>query len=136
VATVADDADRFVSALRAWPAGQLGACVYAAAVVATIQGDIAGADTAAAYGHQGKVRFSFNPAQGRIDIAEELTAAPSPANLLADAAQRENNLRAARQALSARLREVADRALKRYDKPAAVPADWRSDAEFVFMAAR
>lgn len=136
VATLADDADGFVNALKAWPPGQLGACVYAAAVMATIQGDIAGPGTAAAYGHQGKVRFSFHPAQGRIDIAEELTAASNPAHALADATQRENNLRAARQALSARLREVADRAQKRYDKPAAVPADWRSDAEFVFMAAR
>jgi hypothetical protein len=135
-ASVADDADRFVNALKAWPAGQLAACVYVAAVLATIQGDIAGPGTAAAYGHRGKVRFSFDAARGRIDIAEELTAAPAPANVLADATQREANLRVAREALSARLRELADRALKRYAKPAAVPADWRADAEFVFMAAR
>jgi TPR repeat protein len=136
VAAWVDDADRFVNALRAWPAGQLGACVYVAAVLATLQGDVAGPDLASAYGYQGKVRFRFDANAGRIDIAEELVVAPQPAGVLADAAQRESALRASRVAFSARLRQAADRAQKRYDKPAGLPADWRAEAEFVYMAAR
>lgn len=136
VAKLIDDPDRFVAALKAWPAGQLGACVYAAAVMATIQGEVAAPDTAAAYGQQGKVRFSFAPEQGRIDIALELSAAPSSAAVLADATRRDNDQRAARAALSTRLREVADRALKRYDKPAGLQAAWRVDYEQSYGVAR
>jgi hypothetical protein len=135
VAPLVDDPDRFVAALQAWPAGQLGACVYAAAVMATVQGEVAAPDTAAAYGQQGKLRFTFVPEQARIDIVEDLVAALPATVVLADAARREGEQRAARAALSARLRQVADRALKRYDKPAGVPAAWRVDYEQTYAAA-
>ena len=132
VGSLVDDADRFVAALKGWPAGQLGACVYAAAVMAAIQGEVATPDTAAAFGLQGRVRFGFVPAQGRIDIVEELSAAPPAAGVLADATQRESGLRTARAALSTRLRQVADRALKRYDKPAGIDPSWQSAMTFSF----
>jgi hypothetical protein len=132
VGGLVDDPDRFVAALKGWPAGQLGACVYAAAVMATIQGEVAAPDTAAAYGQQGKVRFSFVPEQGRIDIVEELSAAPLPSGVLADASRRESEQRAAKAALSTRLRQVADRALKRYDRPAGIDPSWQSGMTFAF----
>jgi hypothetical protein len=132
VGNLADDPERFVAALKGWPTGQLGACVYAAAVMATIQGDVAAPDTAAAYGQQGKVRFSFVPEQGRIDIAEELSATPPPTGVVADATRRESDQRAARGALSTRLRQVADRALKRYDRPAGIDPSWQSAITFAF----
>jgi hypothetical protein len=132
VRNLADDPDRFVAALNGWPAGQLGACVYAAAVMATIQGEIATPDTATAYGLQGTVRLDFAPEQGRIDIAEELSAAPRSAGVVADATQRESGLRAARAALSTRLRQVTDRALKRYDKPAGIDPTWQATVTWIF----
>ena len=135
VGALAEDPDRFVAALQAWPAGQLDACVYAAAVMATIQSEAAYAGLAASYGLQGKARFDFAPAQGRVDVTEDWSAMPAKTGVVADAATRERDQRAAQAALSSALRELADRALKRYDKPAAVPSAWRVQSEYAYAAA-
>lgn len=131
LAPLAEDADRFVAALKAWPADQLQACVYSAAVMATIQGEAESAGLAAAYGLQGKVTLSFAPVRGRIDIKEELVAAPITV-VLTDAAKRESDQQAARVAFSGYLRQTADRALKRFDKPAGIPSTWRLEATYVY----
>jgi TPR repeat protein len=133
VGALADDADRFVAALKAWPAGQLNACVHAAAVMATIQSEAAWPGLGAAHGLQGKVRISFVPERGQIDIVEDLAVSAPKASVVADPAARE---REQRTALSGSLRQLADRALKRYDKPNGIPAAWRVEAEYVYADAR
>ena len=136
IAPLADDADKFVAALNAWPAGQLSACAYAAAVMATIQAEAESAGLATTYGLEGTLRFSLVPEQGRVDISDELVAAPVPPGAAADAATRERSALAARQALATQMRQLADRALKRYDKPAGIAPDWRAQAEFTLKVAR
>lgn len=136
VAPLAGDVDRFVAALNAWPADQLNACAYCAAVMATIQAEAVSPALATAFGLQGRIKISFAPEPGRVDITEALSDATPVQGAVIDAAARESNSRAARHALSAHLRQVADRALARYDKPAAVPPGWRSEAEFVLGGAR
>jgi hypothetical protein len=133
VATQAAEPDRFVAALKAWPAGQLDACAYAAAVMATVQGELVGDDLASSLGLEGRIRIAFVPAEGRIDIDDDLAAA---GGVTADAAVREAQARTMRTALQQQLRAVADRALKRHAKPAAVPAAWRVDSEHLLRMAR
>jgi hypothetical protein len=130
---MAGEPDRFVAALKTWPAGQLDACAYAAAVMATMQGEFAGTDLASALGLEGRVRIAFVPAEARIDIDDDLAAA---GGVSSDAALRDAQARTMRTALQQQLRAVADRALKRHAKPAAVPASWRVDSEQVLRVAR
>jgi TPR repeat protein len=136
VAPLADDADKFVAALNAWPAGQLGACTYAAAVMATIQAEVESANLAGTYGVEGKLKFVLVPEQGRVDISQDLKAAATLPGATIDAVARERGFQDAKVALSTTLREVADRALKRYDKPAGIAPDWRSEAEFALKVTR
>jgi TPR repeat protein len=135
VAALADDADRFVAALSAWPAGQLDGCAYVAAVMAAVQSEVEGPALATAYGFEGKVRLSFAPDQGRIEIAEDV-APVTPASVVLDAGVRERNEQAARAALSDALRQLADRSLRRFDKPAGLSAAWRVESEIGLKAAR
>jgi hypothetical protein len=133
VAALANEPDRFVAALKAWPAGQLDACAYAAAVMATLQGEFAGNDLASALGLEGRVRIVFVPAEARIDIDDDLAAA---GGVSSDAAVREAQSRTMRTALQQQLRAVADRTLTRLAKPAAVPAGWRVESEHLLAVAR
>ena len=135
-AALVNDADRFVAALQAWPAGQLDACAYAAGVMARIQSDLEDPGLAAAYGLEGKVTMVFMPASARVDISEAMTDAAPPGGVVADGVLREREQRLARQAFSKRLRELADRALARYQPPAQVPAAWRINAEFAVKLGR
>lgn len=135
VASLVADADKFVAALKAWPAAQFNACVYSAAVMSSIHAEAAWPGYGGAYGLQGQVRFVFVPERGQVDIVEDVAAMPSRTGIVADAATRERDLRAARTAFSASLRQLADRALKRYDKPGGVPAGWRVEAQYAFASA-
>ena len=104
--------------------------------MATIQSEVESAGLAAAFGLEGKVRFSLVPEQGRVDIATELVDVVPAQGVLIDAATLASEAMAARRAFSAYLRQLADRALKRYDKPVGIAPDWRADAEFVLSVAR
>ena len=130
VTPLAADADKFVAALNAWPAGQLPACAYAAAVMAMIQSDAESPAVAQAYGLKGRFKVSLAPAQGRVEINDDSVLAAGTAPTTTD----DRDATLAKQAFSARLRQLADRALKRYDKPAGIAADWRSEAEFLVKA--
>ena len=128
VAPLAQDADRFIAALQAWPAGQLGACAYAGAVMSAVQGELAAPDLALGYGLEGTLKLTFVPAQARLDIdSEGLVAAAT----VQDALTRDADQRSARDALAQQLRRAADRTLKRHDKPAGVPAAWRVETAHV-----
>lgn len=130
VAAVVDDADKFVAALNAWPAGRLGACAYAAAVMAMIQSEAESPALASAYGLKGSIKVNWVPAQGRADVDDALVLAMGAAPTAAD----DRDATLAKQAYSKRLRQVIDRALKRYDKPAGIAADWQ--AQFAVNGSR
>jgi hypothetical protein len=130
VVPLADDADRFIAALKAWPAGQLGACAYAAAVMSSVQGELVAPDLAAAYGLQGTVRLSYVPDQARLDIIDDLKLTSTAVQ---DALAQKADERAARAALTQQLRQAADRAFKRYDKPAGIPPAWHVEAEQMLL---
>jgi hypothetical protein len=130
---LAGEPDRFVAALKAWPPGQFEACAYAGAVMAVLHGELAGGDLASALGLEGRIRIAFVPAEARIDIDDDLSAA---GGVSADAALRDAQARTTRIALQQQLRAVADRTTKRIAKPTVVPAAWRVESEHVLRVAR
>ena len=135
VASLVDDADRFVAALKAWPAGQLDACAYSAAVMAMILGELGSPELPVTYGVQGKIKLAFVPAEGRVDLAEDgiETAMPTGVQGAAGAAGDRNG---GRKALLAYAKDVSDRALRRYERPTAVPPAWRAETELVLASKR
>jgi hypothetical protein len=132
VAPLVGDADKFVAALNAWPAGQLRACTYSAAVMAMIQSEAESPALAQAYGLKGRFKVTLAPAQGRVDINDDAVLAAGAAPTTAE----DRDATLAKQAFSARLHQSAERALKRYDKPADIAPDWRSEAEFAVKGSR
>jgi hypothetical protein len=132
-APLAGEPDRFVAALEAWPAGQVEACAYAGAVMSGLMGELVGGDLAGSLGLEGRIRIVFEPAQGRVDLSDELVPA---GGVVADAATRDAEARATRAALQQHLRTAADRALKRHAKPAAVPVAWRVEMQHELKLAR
>lgn len=137
VAPLADDADKFIAALQAWPVAQIEHCTYAAAVMASVQAELEQPDFAASYGMVGTVVLNFVPAQGRIAIQDDGVDAPPPATgALTAGSSLDLQRSAARRAFQTQLRRAADRALKRYEPPAGLPADWRVETRHVFQAPR
>lgn len=132
VAPLLADADRFVAALRAWPAGRLDACAYVAGVMTTIQGDVDYPRLAAEHGLEGSVALTFVPAQARIDITGQTVEMQDIGGFVSGDAQRDRESRRVRESFSKYLRQIADRALARYAKPADVPADWQLAANYEF----
>ena len=132
VAPLLGDADKFVGVLRDWPAGRLDACVYVAGVMTTIQGDVDYPRLAADHGLQGSVSLAFSPALPKIDITGQTAEVQNIGGFVSGDAQRERESRHVRESFSIYLRQIADRALARYTKPAAVPADWQVVASYEF----
>ena len=137
VLPLAADADKFIAALQAWPPAQVEHCAYAAAVMAGVQAELEQPDFASSYGMVGTVVLNFVPAQGRIGIQDEgVDAPPSAVGVLTAGSSQDLERRAARKAFQAQLRQTADLALKRFEKPAGLPDDWRVEARHVFQASR
>jgi hypothetical protein len=136
VTSLVNDADKFVAALKAWPAGQLQACAHAAAVMATVQGEAGAANYAAAFGLRGTVRFTYNPSGGQLDVVEQVSSTSPVSVVVTDAAVRESEQQAQRTAFSAALRQLTERALKRYEKQPGLPAQWRVTAEYAYGEGR
>ena len=137
VVPLAGDADKFVAALQAWPPGQVDRCAYAAAVMAALQAELEQPDFAASHGMVGTVVIRFVPSLGRIDIEDEgVDAPPLAVGVLTVGSSQDLERRAARKAFLAQVRQAADLALKRFEKPASLPADWRVEARHDLQAAR
>jgi len=136
-AASSDDTDRFIAALQAWPAGQLDTCAYAAAIMANIQAEAEGEgpSLATSFALVGKIRVVFVPHEGSVEIVDELTEGAVTGNLSADAVAVQTERRNARKNFMAGLRLRADMGFKRFEKPSAVPADWRVEAAYDVRAA-
>lgn len=127
VAPLVTDADKFVSALNAWPNGRLQQCAYAGAVMASIQSEALSPELQAALGVQGVVKARFAPASGQVEFAQDLAVVSTGGLQTNDVTDRERSVRIA---LMAQLRSVADRAVGQHAKPAGIAADWVVNAEF------
>ena len=128
VVPLANDTTQFVAALNKWPAGQLQGCAYAAAVMASVQADAASHELQASLGLKGTLKIAFSPASGQMSFEQDLGLAPTNKVAL-DAGNQE---RAMRNALAEHLRDLAERSVKRFEKPTSMAPDWRVAAEIAF----
>jgi hypothetical protein len=130
-AALVDDADRFIGALRAWPRQQLEACAYVAGVLGAMSGDLEFSRRAAQFGLSGVLTVSFHPAEGRFDIVTDELDFVNLGGYSGDAI-RDRESRSVKSEFERDIRAAADRALKRYERPAGIDPSWRSSIIFSF----
>lgn len=127
-----DDADRFVQALQSWPASTLDACAYVAGVITTIWGDMDFSSRAALYGIKGAVTLSYLPAQGRVDVATDRLEFVQLQGLVDGDAVRDRASGKFKSEFAQDVQAAADRALRRYARPAVLDESWKVDLLFTF----
>jgi hypothetical protein len=127
-----DDPEAVVATLRAWPRGQLEQCLYAAGVMAMVTGDVEFPSVPLTFELNAHVVMRFVPAEASIDWKTvEVEALPVHGVVRGDY-QRDRSSRQVRASFETYLRELGERALKRYAKPAEMPSDWQVDSHFFF----
>jgi hypothetical protein len=124
VASLVDDADRFVQGLQAWPRQRLDACAYVAAVVSTITGDLEFSGRAEAYGLRGSLVATFHPAQGQVDVRTDELDFIQMGGLVSGNAVRDRESKLIKLEFERDIRSAADRALRRYARPSGIDPSW------------
>lgn len=131
VSALVDDPDRFVAAIQAWPRQRLEACAYVAGVLGAMSGDLEFSRRAAEFGLRGVLTVRFVPAEGRFDIATDDLEFVNIGGISGDAV-RDRETRSVKTEFERDLRTSAERALKRYDRPAGIDPSWQSAITFGF----
>ena len=126
------DPESYVATLRAWPAGRLGACVYAAGVLSLVAGDMMYPPDALGLQIAGRVKMSFVPAEGRIDWTTTDLEIKPPVGVVSGEWLRDRQSRDARESLRRSLEQTGQRALRRFKAPTGIDAAWRPEMEYVF----
>lgn len=126
------DPDRFVAELQTWQPARLQACNYAVGVISTLAGDMEYPEMARAFSLTGTVRVHFLPSIPRVDVksteAGELQfTGVDYAEVLID-----RKGRSVTGAFQSNMRQLSDRALKRYPQPAGIDPALAAHVEFVF----
>ena len=129
---VQKDAAALETTLRAWPPARLAACNYTAGVLATVAGDAEYPHAAISHALAGKVEMTFVPAAGTLawrtlDVEERPLIGLINATAAADRTSRD-----AKASLETYMREVGERALRRFVRPASIDPDWRLTYVFEF----
>jgi hypothetical protein len=118
----AKDMDRFVAELQTWPQARLAVCNYMIGVMSTISAEVGYPAFASAYNVGGDVSLRFLPAVPQIDLRRGEVREYAMYGLVNGDKARERSSRSAGSFENA-LREVADRALRRYPHPGGIPPD-------------
>jgi hypothetical protein len=118
----AEDMDRFVAELQGWPQARLAMCNYMVGVMATLSAEVGYPTLAAEYNVGGDVSLRFLPAVPQIDLRGGEVHEYAMYGLVNGDKARERASRSAGSFEKA-LREVADRALRRYPHPRGIPPD-------------
>lgn len=127
---VKDDPDRFVAALREWPAGLLERCSYVVGVVGTVMGDLEFSSRAADHGLHGRVVVEYRPADDRVEVVDEDLRQAQPGGLASGDVVRDGASRAVRSAFANDIRSVVDRGRQRMTRPADFDPAWKLRLEF------
>jgi len=132
VAPLAGDAERFVAAMKAWPAALVDACTYVAGVTGTVAGDIEFSNRANAFGMKGVVTLVFEPASDAIEVETKSVEFIQLPGVGSGDALLDRQSKSVKQEFERDLRASADRALKRYPKPVGIEPSWKLRQQFVF----
>lgn len=127
--------EAYVAQLRKWPAGRLDACVYVAGVVSAIAGEIEYPSMGTAYSIYGSYRMSFTPSTATVEWTERELRLGDMLGVSSGDDARDRDSARVRQTLRRELEETSQRALRRFAKPAEVPAGWRFQQDFAFQIA-
>jgi hypothetical protein len=122
----------FVSTLKLWPAQRLQGCVYTAGVVALVAGDLDYPQTAFQFSVAGKVAMVFKPAEGKLGWRTVDIEMLPMYGLVSGDQLLDRDSRAVKASLERHLRELGERALRRYEKPAGIDPEWDVSMDFVF----
>jgi hypothetical protein len=129
-AAAQQDPDRFVAELKTWDPGKLALCNYMVGVMSTISAELKYPRRAQVLGMDGEVVLRFLPAVPRIDLKEGANGAfrlfgLAEGDTLPDKA-------VAKAGFETTVREVANRALRRYLQPPGIPASAEASVRYVF----
>jgi hypothetical protein len=127
----ADDPDRFVAELAAWPQGRRAACNYIAGVLSTMAIDVRYPREAEKYRIEGDVVVRFLPGVPRIDLRLENVSEPLGGGRPAVA--RGRSLKKLSADFEKILDEIAQRTLQRYPQPTGIPADTVVEVDYRFQ---
>jgi hypothetical protein len=127
-----DDPDRFTAELQTWTPARLGICNYLAGVMATVSGEGKYPAQAAHSGVGGSVTLRFLPGVPRIELTRGEVSEHMLVGLVDGGRAHERGARSAG-GFETALREVAERALRRYPQSPGMPADAVLASRYVFQ---
>jgi hypothetical protein len=119
----ATDPDKFLAEVKTWSDARIGICTYEVGVIAAIAAEVRYMNQNRQWAIDGNVLVTFKPAVPRIDLTLNGLKKHSFNGEYNGERPGEPSDRAAVSEFTKNLRTVADRALKRYPKPNAIPAD-------------
>jgi hypothetical protein len=128
---VRDDPERFTAELQTWPQARLAVCNYLTGVMATMSGEGKYPSQAAHTAVGGTVGLRFLPGVPRIELTRGRVSEHALAGLVDGDRAQERGTRSAG-GFEKALREVADRALRRYPQAPGIPADAVLETDYVF----
>ncbi|VXC32270.1 hypothetical protein [Massilia sp. 9I] len=129
---VEQDPDRFVAELKTWDPSRLAICNYIIGVLWTIAAEVKYPAQAQAWGLHGDVTLRFLPGLARIEVKKGETGAYQLYGVIDGDVLRDRESIPARGGFEKMMREVADRALRRYPQPPGIPADTSVSVKYVF----
>ena len=118
----ANDPDKFLAEVKTWSDARVGICTYEVGVIATIASEVRYMDPTGQWAMNGRVRVTFKPTVPRVDLTLDVKKHALNGEHNGDRPW-ELSDKAAVSNFTQNLRTVADRAIKRYPKPNAIPAD-------------
>jgi TPR repeat protein len=128
----AADPDRFVAALKTWPASRLAACNYIAGVLSTISAEVKYPELAAAHSIGGDITLRFLAGVPRIELQRGESREYELVGWVSADTLRDRKTRRMGDGFEAALSDVANRALQRYPHPGGIPADALVQVKFSF----
>jgi len=130
-AAVWDDPERFAAELQTWSQARLAVCNYLTGVMATLAGEGKYPSQAAHAAVGATVGVRFLPGVPRIELTRGKVSEHRLIGLIDGDRAQERGARSAG-GFDKALREVADRALRRYPQPPGIPAGAVLETEYVF----
>lgn len=127
-----DDPERFTAELQTWTPARLSVCNYLTGVMATLSGEGKYPAQAAHSGVGGTVTLRFLPGVPRIELKRGEVSEHMLVGLVDGDRAHARGTRSAG-GFETALRDVADRALRRYPQPPGIPADAVLESEYVFQ---
>ena len=128
----ADDPDRFVAVLSSWSPQHLAYCNYVTGVMSTISSELRYPDLAVDFALGGDFTLHFLPAVPRIEMQKGEAREYAVLGFVDGDALRDRSTKGVAKSIEKAIKQVTDRALKRYPQPQGIPANAWADMKYTF----